>query len=147
MLRKTMIVLTMAAALTPGDRQGRMASWGTLSARRIHRNEHEPPGRKRHCLLQQARNMRAVDQGGQRRDQVDAAVGDSAAYRRTAAAATTSASMRRSMVMRSRATDGRSASECQGNGQIRSSNAIRDAWNAGSRPHLGSGLLGNPEHR
>jgi glycosyltransferase involved in cell wall biosynthesis len=41
--------------------------------------------------------------------------------------------MRRSMVMRSRATDGRSASECQGNGQIRSSNAIRDAWNAGSR--------------
>jgi hypothetical protein len=31
--------------------------------------------------------------------------------------------VRRSMVMRSRATDGRSASECQGNGQIRPSNA------------------------
>jgi hypothetical protein len=35
-------------------------------------------------------------------------------YRGTAAAATTSASMRRSTVMRSRATDGMSASECQG---------------------------------
>src|SRR5262249_942845 len=40
--------------------------------------------------------------------------GDSAAHRGTAAAATTSASMRRSTVMRSRATDGMSASECQG---------------------------------
>jgi hypothetical protein len=36
---------------------------------------------------------------------------DIAAYRGTAAAATTSASMRRSMVMRSGATDGRSVSE------------------------------------
>ena len=40
--------------------------------------------------------------------------GDFAAHRRTAAAATTSASMRRPMVMRSGATDGRSASKCQG---------------------------------
>jgi hypothetical protein len=40
--------------------------------------------------------------------------GDSAAHRGTAAAATTSASMRRSTVLRSRATDGGSASECQG---------------------------------
>src|SRR5215831_12596402 len=40
--------------------------------------------------------------------------GDFAAHRGTAAAATTSASMRRSTVMRSRATDGMSASECQG---------------------------------
>jgi len=40
--------------------------------------------------------------------------GDSAAHRGIAAAATTSASMRRSTVMRSRATDGVSASECQG---------------------------------
>src|SRR5262249_9770164 len=40
--------------------------------------------------------------------------GDSAAHRGPAAAATTSASMRRSTVMRSRATDGMSASECQG---------------------------------
>jgi hypothetical protein len=40
----------------------------------------------------------------------------------TTTAATTSAGMRRSMVMRSRATDGRSASRCQGkNGQIRPS--------------------------
>ncbi len=35
---------------------------------------------------------------------------------------------------------GSSASECQGNGQIRPSNAIRDAWNAGSRPYLESVL-------
>src|ERR1019366_1700766 len=40
--------------------------------------------------------------------------GDFAADRRTATAATTSASVRRPMVMRSRATDGRSASQCQG---------------------------------
>src|SRR5262249_36237867 len=39
---------------------------------------------------------------------------DFAAHRGTAAAATTSASMRCSTVMRSRATDGMSASECQG---------------------------------
>jgi hypothetical protein len=38
--------------------------------------------------------------------------GDFAAHRGTAAAATTSASMRRSTVMRSRATQGRSVSEC-----------------------------------
>src|SRR5262249_41248604 len=40
--------------------------------------------------------------------------GDFAADRGATAAATTSASMRRSMVMRSRATDRRSASKCQG---------------------------------
>ena len=39
--------------------------------------------------------------------------GDFAADRGTTAAATTSASVRRSMVMHSRATDGRSASKCQ----------------------------------
>src|SRR5262249_31627811 len=39
---------------------------------------------------------------------------DFAAHRGTAAAATTSASMRCSTVMRSRVTDGMSASECQG---------------------------------
>src|SRR5215831_13450732 len=159
----------------------------TLSPRRLHRDEHEPPGRARRCFLQQARDVRAMDQGGQRRDQVDATVvpnvrrqrgaapascarlqprqfpahagagadqglvaddlegqadqdrregseprplcylpdgrgrhptanvpRDFAAHRGTAAAATTSASMRRSTVMRSRATDGMSASECQG---------------------------------
>src|SRR5215813_364847 len=40
--------------------------------------------------------------------------GDFAAHRGTAAAATTSAGARRSMVMHSRATDRRSASKCQG---------------------------------
>src|SRR5262249_41205186 len=54
--------------------QGRVASGRTLSARRLHRDELEPPGRARCCLLQQARDVRAMDQGGQRRDQVDAAV-------------------------------------------------------------------------
>ena len=146
------------------------------------------PGRAGRRLLQQARHVRAMDQGRQGRDQVDAAVmpdvrrqrraapascarlqsrqfpahagdagadqglvadepegeadqdrregrqprplcrlpdgrgrhptanvpGDFAADRGTTAAATTSASVRRAMVMRSRATDGRSASKCQG---------------------------------
>src|SRR5664280_2666623 len=40
--------------------------------------------------------------------------GDSAADRGTTATATTSACVRRPIVMRSRATDGRSASQCQG---------------------------------
>src|SRR6516164_7574474 len=33
-----------------------------------------PPGRARRCFLQQARDVRAINQGGQRRDQVDATV-------------------------------------------------------------------------
>src|SRR6516162_3494844 len=57
-----------------GYRQGRVASRRTLSPRRLHRDEHEPPGRARGRLLQQARHVRAMDQGGQRRDQVDATV-------------------------------------------------------------------------
>src|SRR5262249_14502834 len=160
----------------------------TLSPRRLHRDEHEPPGRARRCFLQQARDLRAMDQGGQRRDQVDATVvpnvrrqrgaapascarlqprqfpahagdagadqglvtdklegqadqdrregrepqplhhlpdgrgrhrtanvpGDFAADRGTAAAAATSAGVRRSMVMHSRVADGRSASQMPG---------------------------------
>ncbi len=55
-------------------RQGRVASRRTLSPRRLHRDEHEPPARARRCFLQQAQDVRATDQGGQRRDQVDATV-------------------------------------------------------------------------
>jgi hypothetical protein len=33
-----------------------VASRRTLSPRRLHRDEHEPPGRARRCFLQQARN-------------------------------------------------------------------------------------------
>src|SRR5262249_46039159 len=51
-----------------GYRQGRVASRRTLSPRRLHRDEHEPPTRARRCFLQQARDVRAMDQGGQRRD-------------------------------------------------------------------------------
>src|SRR5262249_1760109 len=167
-----------------GYRQGRVASRRTLSPRRLHRDEHEPPGRARRCFLQQARDVRAMDQGGQRRDQVDATVvpnvrrqrraaptscarlqswqlspyacntgadrglvayelegqdrreggeprslcylpngggrhpttnvpGDSAADRGTTAAATTRASMKRSIVTRSSVIDRRNASRCQ----------------------------------
>jgi Transposase DDE domain group 1 len=59
---------------TPGDCQGRMASGRTLSACRLYSHQHEPPGRARRCFLHQARNMRAMDQGRQGRDQMDAAV-------------------------------------------------------------------------
>jgi len=38
----------------PGDRQGRMASGRTLSARRLHRDQHVETRRERRCLLQQA---------------------------------------------------------------------------------------------
>jgi hypothetical protein len=57
-----------------GYRQGRVASRRTLSPRRLHRDEHEPPGRARRCFLQRARDVRAMDQGRQGRDQVDTAV-------------------------------------------------------------------------
>ena len=71
--------------------------------------------------------------------------GDIAAHYGTAAAAT-SAGVRCSMGMRSRATDRRSASECQGKWQIKPSNATRTAWNAGSRPHLASGVSTSSEN-
>src|SRR5271169_2575370 len=172
----------------PCDRQGRVASRRTLSPRRLHRDEHEPAGRARRRLLQQARNVRTMDQRGQGRDQMDAAVmpdvrrqrrsapascarlqprqfpahagdagadqglvadelegkadknrreggeprplyrlpdgrsrhppanvpGDTAAHCRTTAAAATSASVRWTMIIYSRATDRRSAPERQG---------------------------------
>src|SRR5215470_4293370 len=70
-----------------GYRQGRVASRRTLSPRRLHRDEHEPPGRARRCFLQQARDVRAMDQGGQRRDQVDATVVPNVCRQRGAAPA------------------------------------------------------------
>jgi Transposase DDE domain group 1 len=206
---------------TPGDRQGRMASGRTLPARRIYRDEHEPPGRTRCCLLQQARDGRAMDQGRQRRDQVDAAVvsdvrrqrgaapascarlqpwqllahagdagadqglvadelkgkadqdrregrqprslrrlpdgrrrhptanvrGDFAAHRRTAVAATTSASVRRPMTMRSTSTDGRSAPKCQGKWPDQAARlpSRHVEWRQQSAPR--AGLAGKPEKR
>src|SRR6201993_4327907 len=52
--------------------------------------------------------------------------------RRTTAAATTSASVRRSMVMHSAATDRRSASKCQGKWPDQALNASWTAWSIGS---------------
>jgi hypothetical protein len=46
----------------------------TLSARRLHRYQHGAARRERRRLLQQARHVRAVDQGGQGGDQMDPAV-------------------------------------------------------------------------
>ena len=57
----------------PGRRQGRMASGRALSARRLHRHQHGAARRECRRLLQQARHVRAMDQGGQGRDQMDAA--------------------------------------------------------------------------
>src|SRR3977135_3970700 len=51
-----------------------MASGRTLSAWLLGMTHHDQPGRTRRCFLQQARNMRAMDQGRQGRDQMDAAV-------------------------------------------------------------------------
>ena len=173
----------------PGHRQSRVASGRALSARRLHRHQHGASRHKCRRFLQQTRHLRAVDQGGQGRDQMDAAVmwgafaanavrlqlhvlaynlgnflrtlatpepikdwsltslkvklikigakvvchGRYVAFQMaevaiprqmfqeiffaadcgTTAAATTSASVRRAIVMRSQAIDGRSASKCQ----------------------------------
>jgi hypothetical protein len=66
--------------------------------------------------------------------------GDLAADRGTTAAATTRASVRRSIVMRSKATDGRSASNARQNGQMRPSTTVRAAPSHGSGLHLASVL-------
>src|SRR3981081_2404037 len=50
--------------IPPRRRQGRMASRRTLSACRLYSHQHEPPGRARRCFLQQARDVRAMDQEG-----------------------------------------------------------------------------------
>ncbi len=181
-----------------------MAPWRTLSARRLHRNGHEPPGRARCCLfaataglasngsrkakarpsdaavvLEFAANavrlqLRALaynlaiscapwrDAGAdqspaadelegipdqdRREGRVPRALcrlpcgrgchprqfvpGDFAAHRGTAATAATRAGVRRSMVMRSRATDGRSVPICQGKRPDQALNATRRACDA-----------------
>src|ERR1019366_2590629 len=173
--------------ITPRGGEGRVAPGRALSPRWLHRYQSVATGRAGRRLLQQARDVRAMDQGRQRRDQVDAAVmllvrrqrrassasctglqsrqlhadtgsaggdqavvadqpagetredrrqgrapwplrylpdgrgrdaeeivpGDSAADRGTTATATTSACVRRPMVMRPTTTDGRGASKCQ----------------------------------
>src|SRR5262249_33705894 len=66
--------------------------------------------------------------------------GDSAAHRGTAAAATTRASMRRSTIMRSRATDGMSASECQGkrpDQAVKHRSDARECRESSTLSHLG----------
>src|SRR5271157_2196273 len=65
---------------------------------------------------------------------------------RRAAAAATSASVRRSMVMHSRSTDGRTAPKCQEKPD-QALDAIRGARNVGSHPHLPFGLPNNSENR
>src|SRR5262252_3175136 len=51
-----------------------MASRRALSARRFHRHQPVAPSRAGRRLLQQARDVRTMDQGRQGRDQVDTAV-------------------------------------------------------------------------
>ena len=58
----------------PGRGQGRVASRRTVSARRVHRHQHDPAGRAGGGVLQPPRHGGAVDQGGQERGQLDAAV-------------------------------------------------------------------------
>ena len=58
----------------PRRGQGRMAPWRTLTPRRLYRRQPVAIGGARRRLLQQARDMRAMDQRGQERDQVDVAV-------------------------------------------------------------------------
>ena len=54
--------------------QGRMASGRAVPARRLHRHQPGATSQARRHLLQPARLGRAVDQGRQERDQMDAAV-------------------------------------------------------------------------
>ena len=58
----------------PRGRQGGVASRRTVSARRLHRDQHDPPRRAGGGVLQPARHGGAVDQGRQERGHLDAAV-------------------------------------------------------------------------
>jgi hypothetical protein len=69
-----------------------------------------------------------------------------AAHRGTAAAATTSASVRRSMPCVQEQPTGGVRPNARENGQIRSSNATRTAWKGDSRPYLASGLPASSEN-
>src|SRR5262249_41355121 len=65
--------------LEPTSPHCRLAQWTSstswnIASRRLYRYQPVAPGRACRCLLQQARDVRAVDQGRQRRDQVDAVV-------------------------------------------------------------------------
>jgi Transposase DDE domain group 1 len=80
-------------AAAPRHRQSGMASWRALSARRVHRHQHVEIQRECRFLLQQARNMRAVDQGRQKRDQVAAAVVPDVRVQRGAAPASCARTM------------------------------------------------------
>ena len=55
----------------PCRRQGRMASGRIVPARRLYRHQYGEARRKRRRLLQQARYVRTMDQGGQGGDQMD----------------------------------------------------------------------------
>jgi hypothetical protein len=58
----------------PRSRRGRMASGRTLPVRWLHCHKHGSPRLECRRLLQQARDLRAVDQRGQGHDSMDAAV-------------------------------------------------------------------------
>src|SRR5713101_4673337 len=62
---------TMPRRVVP---KGRVAPRRALSPRRLHRHQPVATGGAGRCLLQQARDVRAVAQGRQERDQVDAPV-------------------------------------------------------------------------
>src|SRR5947208_6564522 len=64
------IRLEAGPSRAPGDRKSRVASGRALSARRLHRHQPVASGRQGRRLLRQARHMRTMDQGRQRRDQV-----------------------------------------------------------------------------
>jgi hypothetical protein len=73
--------------------------------------------------------------------------GDSAAHPGTAGAATTCASVRRSKVMQSRATEERSAFKCQGKWPDQRLGPSSRRQSISNRPHSASGLSENPKNR
>ena len=83
--------------------------------------------------------LRRLSNGGGRHPTTNVP-GDTAADRGITAAATTRASMKRSIVTRSRAIDGGMRPDASENSQISCSTIVRAARAAGSHPHLASVL-------
>jgi hypothetical protein len=78
--------MTICGVFTPRGGEGRVASWRTVSSRRVHRDQHDPAGRAGGGVLQPARLGGAAHQGRQERGHLDPAVQPSLRRQRGAAA-------------------------------------------------------------
>ena len=109
-------------------------------------NEPEEEADQDRCEGRQPRPLRRIPNGRGRYPTANVP-GDSAVHCRTPAAAAACTGMRCSMVMRSRATEGRSSSRCQQNGQISPLGRRSGCQDYRRRPRRQAGLVKTRQQR